>query len=164
LPCGDRRISCPAMNQLLFRAGILLLGLSAVGCSHSQTFDVTVTDKLSDPITVWMTKEKLVKGNEAEEGWASPEEVAVGTTDTQHLGGVAIEPGDTGHTTLKGHIDPDDVAVLRVYRASDLNMILTLHRGSPDRLDIPLDPGVTDIDIVKDKGHLIFVQHGTAPQ
>jgi hypothetical protein len=149
------------MNRLLFRAGVLLMGLFAVGCSSSQTFDVTVTDKLSDPITVWMTKEKLVAGNEAESGWASPEEMAVGTTATEHVGGVAIEPGDTGHTTLKGHIDKDDVAVLRVYEASDLNMILTLHRGSAKRLDIPLDPGTTDIDIVNEKGQMNYVPHGT---
>ncbi|MGD0463212.1 MAG: hypothetical protein ABSB74_12070 [Tepidisphaeraceae bacterium] len=149
------------MNRHLFRAAILLMGLFAVGCSSSQTYDVTVTNKLSDPITVWMTKEKLVAGNTAEPGWASPEELAVGTTETEHVGGVAIEPGDTGHTLLKGHIDADDVAVLRVYRASDLNMILALHRGSPQRLDIPLDPGTTDIDIAKEKGLMIFVPHGS---
>jgi hypothetical protein len=160
---GKRRLSCLAMNQL-FRAGILLLGLFAVGCSGGQTYDVMVTNKLSDPITVWMTKEKLVAGNEAEAGWASPEEMAVGTTASEHVGGVAIEPGDTGHTTLGGHIDKDDVAVLRVYRASDLNMILTLHRGSPDRIDIPLDPGVTDIDIVKQKGQIADVPHGSSAQ
>jgi hypothetical protein len=150
-------------NRQLFRAGILFLGLSAVGCSSSQTFNVTVTDKLSEPITVWMTKEKLAAGNTAEPGWAPPEQLAVGTT-AEHVGGVAIEPGDTGHTTLKGHIDADDVAVLRVYRASDLNMILTLHRGSPDRLDIPLDPGTTDIDIVKDKGQMADVPHAAPAQ
>jgi hypothetical protein len=149
------------MNRQLFRAGILLLALSAMGCSSGQTYDVTVTNKLSDPITVWMTKEKLAPRTEAEPGWASPEELAVGTTETEHVGGVAIEPGDTGHTTLTGHIDHDDVAVLRVYRASDLNMILTLHRGNPQRIDIPLDPGTTDIDIVKEKGELAEVQHGT---
>ncbi len=54
------------MNRQLFRAGVLFLGLFAVGCSSSQTFDVTVTDKTSDPITVWMTKEKLVAGGMAE--------------------------------------------------------------------------------------------------
>jgi hypothetical protein len=148
------------MNRQLFRAGVLFLGLSAVGCSSSQTFDVTVTDKTSDPITVWMTKEKLVAGGTAEPGWAPPEQLAVGTTEDR-VGGVAIKPGDTGHTTLKGHINPDDVAVLRVYKASDLNMILTLHRGSPDRLDIPLDPGTTDIDIVTEKNKLAEVQHGS---
>jgi hypothetical protein len=151
------------MNRQLFRAGVLFLGLFAVGCSSSQTFDVTVTDKTSDPITVWMTKEKLVAGGMAESGWAPPEQLAVGTTG-DHVGGVAIEPGDTGHTTLKGHIDADDVAVLRVYKASDLNMILTLHRGSPDRLDIPLDPGTTDLDIVKEKGQIADVPHGSPPQ
>ncbi|HEY1923196.1 MAG TPA: hypothetical protein VGG44_10645 [Tepidisphaeraceae bacterium] len=151
------------MNRPLFRAAVLFLATSAVGCSSSQSFDVTVTDKTSDPITVWMTKEKLVAGGAAESGWAPPEQLAVGTTG-DHVGGVAIRPGDTGHTVLKGHIDSDDVAVLRVYRASDLNMILTLHRGSPDRLDIPLDPGVTDLDIVTAKGQIADIPHASPAQ
>jgi hypothetical protein len=86
--------------------------------------------------------------------------LAVGTTQSQRLGGVAIEPGETGHTVLKGNIASDDVAVLRVYRAVDLNAILTLHYGNPDRLDIPLDPGITDIDIVKQSGQMAAVPPG----
>ena len=92
---------------------------------------------------------------------------AAGATGGGNDGRACRRRGDrawTGHTTLKGHIDADDVAVLRVYRASDLNMILTLHRGSPDRLDIPLDPGTTDIDIVKDKGQMADVPHAAPAQ
>jgi hypothetical protein len=47
-----------------------------------------------------------------------------------------------------------------VYRAVDLNVILTLHYGNPDRLDIPLDQGVTDIDVVKQKGQMTEIPHG----
>ena len=75
-------------------------------------------------------------------------------------GGVAVEPGETAHTNLTGTIASDDVAVLRVYRAADLNAILALNRGNPDRLDIPLDPGKTDIDIVRQNGQLVEVPHG----
>jgi len=133
---------------------MIFAALMGVGCAGKQTFDVTVTNRLNEPITVWMTKAKPQAADNYEQGWMPPEVLAVGTTESQRLGGVAIEPGETGHTILKGTIANDDVAVLRVYRAVDLNVILTLHYGNPDRLDIPLDQGVTDIDIVKQNGQM----------
>ena len=139
---------------------MVFMALMGVGCASRQTFDVTVTNRLGEPITVWMTKEKPQPADNYEEGWMPPEVLAVGTTQSQRLGGVAIEPGETGHTVLKGTIANDDVAVLRVYRAIDLNVILSLHRGSADRLDVPLDPGATDIDIVKQNGQMTQVPHG----
>jgi len=138
-------------------------GLMSFGCAARQTFDVTVTNRLSDPITVWMTKAKPASGDEYEKGWMPPEVVAVGTVGSgQQLGGVAINPGETAHTTLTGTIANDDVAVLRVYRAVDLNAILGLSRGSPDRVDVPLDPGKTDIDIIRQNGQIADVPHDAA--
>ena len=68
------------------------------------------------------------------------------------------------HTNLTGTIANDDVAVLRVYRAVDLNAILSLNHGSPDRVDLPLDPGKSDIDIIRQNGQLAGVPHGaTSP-
>ncbi len=139
---------------------MIFVGLLCVGCASRQTFDVTVTNRLGEPITVWMTKSKPQAPGDYEEGWIPPEVLAVGTTQSQRLGGVAIEPGETGHAVLTGTIANDDVAVLRVYRAVDLNAILTLHRGDADRLDLPLDPGKTDIDIVKQNGQMTDVPHG----
>jgi len=139
---------------------MILMGLMGVGCASRQTFDVTVTNRLGEPISVWMTKAKPQAPENCEQVLFPPEVLAVGTTQSQRLGGVAIEPGETGHTVLKGTIAADDVAVLRVYRAVDLNVILTMTRGSPDRLEIPLDPGITDIDIVKQNGQMMEVPHG----
>jgi hypothetical protein len=150
------------MNRGFF--SIALVALLAAGCSSTQTFDVTVTNRLSDPITVWMTKEKPSTDHTYETGWMPPEALAVGTTGSGRLGGVAVDPGETAQTTLTGHIASDDVAVLRVYRSADLNVILTLHPGDPNRLDIPLDPGKTDIDIVKRGGGLVAVPHQPAPK
>jgi hypothetical protein len=148
------------MKQHAFFPAMILMGLMGVGCASRQTFDVTVTNRLGDPITVWMTKAKPEPPGDYEQGWIPPEVLAVGTTQSQPLGGVAIEPGETAHTVLKGTIAKDDVAVLRVYRAVDLDVILTMHRGSPDRLEIPLDPGKTDIDVVKQDGQMMEVPHG----
>ena len=135
--------------------------LVAVGCASQQTFDVTVTNRVGEPITVWMTKTLSPPDAHYEPGWMPPEVAAVGTTDTDKLGGVAIQPGDTAHTALKGTMAPNDVAILRVYRATDLNSILAITHGNPDRLDIPLDPGKTDIDIVKKDGQMAEVPHGS---
>jgi hypothetical protein len=144
-----------------FHPFLAFVGLMAVGCASRQTFDVTVTNRVGDPITVWMTKAKPASGDQYERGWMPPEVVAVGTVgSSRSLGGVAVEPGETAHTSLTGTIASDDVAILRVYRAADLNAILALNRGSPDRLDIPLDPGKTDIDIVRQNGQLVDVPHG----
>jgi hypothetical protein len=140
----------------------MILVLIAAGCASQQDFDVTVTNKLSEPITVWMTKAKPAPNGSYERGWMPPEVAAVGTSaPTQQLGGVFVDPGETAHTNLMGTIANDDVAVLRVYRAADMNQILALSRGNPDRLDIPLDPGKTDIDIVRQNGQLTYVPHGT---
>jgi hypothetical protein len=151
---------------MIQRATFLLLiavgFLSMVGCASQQTFDVTVTNRLGDPITVWMTKTKTPPDGHYEEGWMPPEVVAVGTTESGKLGGVAVEPGNTAHAELKGTMAKDDVAVLRVYRATDLNAILAITHGNPDRIDVPLDPGKTDIDIVKQNGQLAEVPHGSA--
>jgi hypothetical protein len=136
-----------------------LLGLMSAGCASHQSYDVTVTNRLSDPITVWMTKAKPAKGGQYEEGWMPPEVLAVG--NTERLGGVAVEPGNTAHAAVTGTFDSDDVAVLRVYRAIDLNAILAIDRGSPDRLDIPLNPGKIDIDIIKKDEQLTDVPHGS---
>jgi len=136
---------------------IVLFSLMTVGCASRKSFDVTVTNRLSEPITVWMTKAKPGKGDQYENGWMPPEVLAVG--NTQRLGGVAVEPGSTAHAAVTGNFDSDDVAVLRVYRSVDLNSILAIDRGSPDRLDIPLDPGKTDIDVVKQNGQLVDVPH-----
>ena len=151
------------MNRRLFLLfPLLCIGLMAVGCASPQTFNVNVTNRLSDPITVWMTKEKPSTDNRYESGWMPPEAIAVGTIGSDRLGGVAIEPGETAHTHLTGHIASDDVAVLRVYRSADLNMILAMRPPNPGRLDIPLDPGKTDIDIVAKDGQLTEVPHHRA--
>jgi hypothetical protein len=146
------------MNGKIFSFLMLPVTLLAVGCASPQTFDVTVTNRTSDPISVWMTKEKPVRGDNYERGWMPPEVLAVG--NTEKMGGAAVSPGSTAHTVLKGTIARDDVAVLRVYRAVELDAILSLSRGNPDRLDLPLNPGRTDIDIVTKNGRLQEVPHG----
>jgi hypothetical protein len=149
------------MNRLI----IFLVATASLcgGCATKQTFDVTVTNKLTEPITVWMTKTKAAKNGQYETGWMPPEVAAVGNMDpAQPLGGVPLNPGQTAHTTITGTFANDDLAVLRVYDSVDMNMILAMNPGNVDRLDIPLDPGKTDIDILKHGTQLSAVPHSDA--
>lgn len=133
---------------------LLLCSLASVGCS-TQHFDVVVTNRTSDPVTVWITKDH----GPYEEGWAPPEIVAVGNTETGRLGGHALAAGESCEAKVKADISNNNVAILRVYSATDIDAILAISRGSPDRFDTPLDMGKSDIDVVRQDGQLTIVPH-----
>jgi hypothetical protein len=153
------------MIQLRLPVLCVLISLFAVGCASRHEYEVTVTNRLSDPITVWMTKAKPTNGDDYERGWMPPEVAAVGNLGSSGtLGGVVVQSGETAHTDIVGTIDNDDVAILRVYQAADIDSILSISHGSPDRLDIPLDPGKTDIDILLQGGQMQDVPHGKTGQ
>ena len=83
----------------------VFVALMATGCATRSTYDVTVTNRLSGPITVWMTKAKPAGNGQYERGWMPPEAAAVGTVGpATELGGVAVEPGETAHANVTGTI------------------------------------------------------------
>jgi hypothetical protein len=137
-----------------FGAAIAALMLTS-GCVTRQTYDVVVTNDLPHPVTVWLTRLKP----SADPQWQPPEVAAVGTTKTQKLGGVGLEPGESARRVVFGKFSGDDVAMLRIYNATDLDEILAIGHGSPDRLDVPLDPGRTDLDVVMENGQLATEPH-----
>jgi hypothetical protein len=137
---------------------LLLVCLAAPGCSMTS-FDVVVNNRTPDPITVWITKDH----GPYEEGWAPPEIVAVGGGENGPLGGHVVQPGQSGEARVKARIDSNNVAILRIYGATDIDGILSISRGSPDRVDMPLDPGRSDLDAVRIDGQLTTVPHGRSP-
>jgi hypothetical protein len=144
------------MNRPILRAAILFSLLAVTGCSSH--YDVTVTNRLDGPVTIWLTK----YDGPYEQGLVPPEEVAVGTTETQRLGGVVIRPGETARAKVDGKTSDSNPAVLRIYRATDLNDILAINPSNPKRLDVPLKPGVTDIDVVIREGEIATGPHAPA--
>ena len=129
----------------------LLLVLVGMGCSSTKTysFQVSVKNDTTRPLTVWLVKE----GPPEEQGWRSPEQLARSVPQQEErIGGRMLPPGKTADTgTVTGKFQPGSYAWLRVYDGPQhLSEILAISRGNPSRLDIPLDPGVTRI-IIKDK-------------
>lgn len=134
---------------------ILLLALAAVGCSDTKThrFQVSVKNATDRPITVWLVKE----GPPVEQGWRSPEQMAISVPDhEERIGGRVVPPGKTADTgTVTGRFEPHSYAWLRVYDGpTHLSEILATSKGNPARLDIPLDPGVSRIVITDKAGRI----------
>lgn len=135
----------------------MLLVLSAACSSHTGTWDITVTNKLPDAVTIWLTKAK----GPYQGGWEPPEVAAVGNTVSHRLGGAIVDAGQTVHTRITRKIESDNVAVLRIYRTTDVNAMLAMSRPNPNRIDVPMDPGFIDIDIVAGpQNKLGIISHG----
>jgi hypothetical protein len=136
-------------------AALLFLFTLAGGCSTTAHFDIAVTNRLSEPVTVWITK---LQGP-YEDGWEPPEQVALESNDQDRLGGVVVPPGESRGAVVHAQFEEGNFAVLRVYRTTHFSTILATDKGSPDRLDYPLPEGKSNLDIVLQDGQLAVVPH-----
>ena len=140
------------------RCALLLTtaALLAVGCAESRTFQIAVRNQTSGPITVGVAKD----GGKYEPQWRSPEEAAV-RTDSKDEGGwdsVVIAAGDTGSAgPVSGDFSGNAIAMLRIYRGDlKLSDVLAISRGSPNRLDVPLEEGRNAIVVREEAGKLAY--------
>jgi hypothetical protein len=127
---------------------ILSLLVLLVGCEQGQkrTYDVTVKNQSAMPVTIWLTK----NGPPWEDGWKSPEDLAIESPKVdEKIGGVIVPPGRTAVTGKRtGTFAPKVDAILRVYHGQKLfDDLLAIHADSPNRTDVVLDPGVNEIII-----------------
>jgi hypothetical protein len=139
-----------------YSALIYLALLLAGGCSSTVHFSIIVTNRLSEPVTVWLTKSQ----GPYEDGWVPPELVAARSSSADvHVGGVIVPPGQSRSSKITGTFSGNNRGVLRIYRAQTLDAILAIDRGSTDRVDYSLPAGQTDIDVVNDNGQLAVTPH-----
>ena len=126
---------------------LLLFCVTNFGCASYQTrtYDVTVKNDSSDPVTVWLTK----SGPPYESGWMAPEDIAVESpkAPTKVISGLVIPPGKTGFTgPRKGQFEPSTSAILRVYGGQlNFDQLLASGRDDKNRIDWKLHPGTNDL-------------------
>jgi hypothetical protein len=125
--------------------------LFAIGCAETRTFQIGVRNETTQPITCGLTK----VGGKYEHQWRSPEQAVVRTTGEDERGwdSVVVPPGELRSAgPVKGNFSGGAVAILRVY-GGDLNLsdALAVSRGSPGRVDVPLEEGRNAI-IIRDAG------------
>ena len=135
---------------------LLPLLLLAVGCADTRTYQLAVRNETKQPITVGVAKD----GGKYEPQWQSPEQAVVRTSGKDERGwdSVVVPPGEIRSAgPIKGDFSGGALATLRVY-AGDLQLsdVLSISRGSPGRLDVPLDPGRNAIIVREDAGKLDY--------
>lgn len=143
---------------------LVALLVFAPGCStRTETYDLTVHNRSSKPVIVWLTK----NGPPYDEpGWKSPEVIAIESNVQEPKAGVLIPPGQSAETgAVKGTFAGRTAAVLRVYTGSQkFNELLAMSEGSPDRKDVVLRPGASEIVIENGQGSAVDVNVRAAPR
>jgi hypothetical protein len=126
---------------------LISFALLLAGCNPSQkSFQVSVHNDTSAPVTLWLTKD----GPPVEEGWMSPEQLA---SDPEHAKYdlAFVPPGKTGSTpNLSGTFPEGTHAVIRVYKGErELYYILQDEKaGVGVRADYVLKPGDNQLAVV----------------
>jgi hypothetical protein len=134
----------------------LVLGFFLVGCATTEKFRVFLKNDTPDALTIGLAK----NGGAGDPIWESPEEMAIDNPGTERTWGVIVPPGKTADTPLvKGKFYNGEMAFLRIYSNGELSHLdfshlLAISRGSPNRLDLRLEPGANFFLIREDKGVL----------
>lgn len=137
-----------------FLPALPLLCAMLVGCSvPTRTYDVSVKNEMTQPITVWVTK----SGPPVERRWLSPEQLATYVNPPgDPIYGRAVPPGKTAHAgPLVGHFPEGTEAILRVYLGQhDLNELLAMGVRNPNRVDVTLPEGRSAYVVHEENGKL----------
>jgi hypothetical protein len=151
------------MMRSIFLSAILLV--MGVGCvTETRTYTLAVRNGLNSPVSICLTK---TYGPD-EDVWISPEELVEPphpATDQKPPGAVLL-PGQTAtRGPFTGEFDPyRGRAFLRVYLGTpNLVQMSAISKGSPDRLDVPLDVGMNQIEIKDGEGGRMTAVRVTGP-
>ena len=133
---------------------LLALVVSSTGCValYERKFDITVENKSSRPVTLWLVKE----GGVSRPSWRSPEEIALMAElpKDEKFGAVIVDPNKVGENQIEGKFESNSFGVLRIYDGElDMNQILARSPGVL-RKDMTLFPGknhfvIADAPILK---------------
>jgi len=116
---------------------------------NSKTYQVTVINQTTSPITVGVVKNH----GPYEEGLTPIEQIAI-ESSLESVGpwGFVIPPGKTADTKpVSGKFPSGTHAYLRIYRGTATNAeLISVSASNPHRLDILLFPGTRNEIIVKE--------------
>jgi hypothetical protein len=141
------------------------LCLSALGCQSYQTrtYDISVKNNSSGPVTVWLTKD----GPPFEPGWLAPEDIATESPKqpVRMISGLVIAPGKEAFTgPRKGRFEADTKAVLRIYSGQlNFDQLLASDQDDKRRIDTKLHPGVNDLVVTGEAGKIEVKEPAGAP-
>lgn len=130
-------------------SALILAILLCAGCNNveKRTYEITLKNDSTKYVVAWLTK----NGPAYEKGWKSPEEYAIekpGTSDPYPF--QTVPPGKTASTgKLSGQFAPGVKAILRLYMGQHtFNELLAISSSSPDRIEVVLNPGANELQVV----------------
>ena len=133
----------------------MLLAVCLLGCGSSKSYQVEVTNRTEQPVTLWLTKD----GPPAEEGWYAPEELgAIAESDRPSYDLAIVPPGRTGYTgKVSGKFPEGTHAILRVYDGQKelFHILEDIKAGRSARADHVLKPGTSRLAVVRQMGRLV---------
>src|SRR5262245_58718980 len=151
------RSSCKYDVAMIRATVVIPILVFLTGCGGaSRTYEVNLRNESMQPVTVWLTK----SGPPYEASWKPPEQLALEQPGSDKLlGGVIIPAGSAGSTgSVSGRFPADTDAILRVYLGEySISGLLAISRGSPNRIDVVLKPGVNNLS-VRDRGGRTVVE------
>ena len=148
-------------SSVILLAALACIGILSGGCAETRTYQVSVRNETTEPVTLWLFKD----GGPYEDGWKSPEDIAIDSPkNDEPIGGVVVPPSKTATAgPLKGQFNSDAHAILRVYRGEHtFNQLLAVSQASGERKDVPLPEGASHF-IVNDADAKLNVQRVGAP-
>ena len=139
-----------ALAAIVALASVVVVG----GCARTETFNITVRNDTPSPVTLALTKD----GPPFERVWAAPEELAVESpqADEQHSYLLLPAGREADVPAVTGRFDGGTRGYLRVYRGDlGISDMSAISRNSPNRLDLPLQPGANRFVIGDVNGRLV---------
>jgi hypothetical protein len=149
------------MIRLIVLSSLLLL-LVSCRTVERRIYDVHVKNESPGTVLVWLTKD----GPLWEEGWKSPEDLAVESPRMREpIAGVLLPPGERTSTgRIRGRFEPATQAILRIYDGEfTFNELLAMSRKDPARTDVVLQPGENDIVITTARTGELNIDHRHRP-
>ena len=150
----------------MHRLWIVVASIFMIGCHsyESRSYDVRVHNASVESVTLWLTKD----GDPFENGWLSPEEMAVTSKKNKDyiVSGVIVTPKKTASTGIRtGSFDVDTQAILRIYDgALKFNEVLAVGQDSPLRIDLALPPGTSNWRVTRNSKGMIEVRPETTAE
>jgi hypothetical protein len=138
-------------NRALFVSLFILFG---VGCAQSRTYYVAVSNKTDQPLTIGYAK----FGGPMEPALASPEAAGISSPGSNEdlWPSVVAEPGKLAESKVEGKFNSGSELTLRIYAGKlKLSQVLAISRGQPNRIDLPLEPGINRFRVTSDAGKLV---------
>jgi hypothetical protein len=138
------------------RYSLLVLGFFLVGCATTEKFQVVLKNETPDALTIGLAK----NGGAGDPIWESPEEIAITNPGAERAWGVTVPPGKTADTpVVEGKFYNGETAFLRIYGNGssshlDFSHLLAISRGSPNRLDLRLEPG-PNFFLIREEGGML---------